>query len=69
MAYTSKNYKSKKDLKADVANGVKVSVFNPGMGGPVPANGVAYVEGPHYPQPHKWYAKVTLKDGYVVKVS
>jgi hypothetical protein len=26
------------------------------------------VEGPHYPEPHKWYAEVEVKDYIVVKV-
>ena len=30
---------------------------------------VQTVEGPHYPEPHKWYATATLdEDGAVVKV-
>jgi hypothetical protein len=31
-------------------------------------NGTETVEGPHYPKPHTWYAKVTMKNGVVVKV-
>lgn len=27
-----------------------------------------YVEGPHFPQPHRWYAQVEVKDGKVIKV-
>jgi hypothetical protein len=30
--------------------------------------GTACVEGPHYPQPHKWYSTVTVENGIVVKV-
>lgn len=29
---------------------------------------VEFVEGPHYPEPHRWYAQVEMKDGIVVKV-
>ena len=65
--YTEKNYKSKKDLKADVAAGKPVRLYSPGLGTPK-QNGTEYVEGPHYPEPHKWYAEVTVKDGVVVKV-
>jgi hypothetical protein len=66
--YTVKNYKSKKALKEDVKNGVEVRLFAPGIGVP-PENGQCAVEGPHYPEPHKWYATVTVKDGKVIKVS
>ncbi len=65
--YTSKNFKSKKALKDAVKAGEKVTLFAPGLGAPK-ENGTEYVEGPHYPEPHKWYAQVTVKDGVVVAV-
>lgn len=68
MFYTEKNFKSKKDLKAAVAAGEKHGIYAPGMGTP-PVNGRAAVGGPHYPEPHKWYAQVTLTDGVITKVS
>jgi hypothetical protein len=38
--------------------------------GPFPAkqNGTEFVEGPHHPQPHTWYAQVVVENGKVVKV-
>jgi len=33
-----------------------------------PRNGTITLEGPHYPEPHRWYAQATVKDGEVVKV-
>jgi hypothetical protein len=66
--YTSINFKSKKALKEAVAAGQTVTLFAPGLGTPK-TEGVEFVEGPHYPQPHKWYAQVTMKDGKVVKVT
>ena len=33
-----------------------------------PTDGEFSVEGPHYPEPHRWYARVTLKNGIVTKV-
>jgi len=65
--YTVKNFKSKKSLKEAVKNGEEVSLFAPGLGCPND-NGVEYVEGPHYPKPHTWYAEVTVKNGLVVSV-
>jgi hypothetical protein len=67
MAYVDPNFKTKKALKEAVANGEQVSVFSPG---PYPAkqNGTEYIEGPHYPKPHTWYAQVEVKDGMVTKV-
>lgn len=65
--YVSPNFKTKKALKEAVSKGEKVSVYSPGL---YPANkdGQEFVEGPHYPEPHRWYAQVTVKDGYIVSV-
>mgnify|MGYP003347318056 CR=1 FL=1 len=30
--------------------------------------GTAFLEGPHYPEPHRWYAQVEVRDGVVIKV-
>jgi len=67
--YTSRNFKTKKQLKEAVANGEQITVFQPGpFGGNEPRDGAVVLEGPHYPQPHTWYASATLKDGVIVKV-
>lgn len=69
MVYTDTNFKTKKALKEAVAGGKKVRVFQVGpFAGQCPQNGRATVEGPHYPEPHRWYATVELKDGVVQKV-
>lgn len=65
--YTIQNFKTKKALKDAVAAGTKVRLFAPGLGAPK-QNGTEFVEGPHYPEPHRWYAQVEVKDGVVVKV-
>lgn len=67
--YTVPNFKSKKALKEAVRNGETVTVFNPGPFAPPPENGTAFIEGPHYPEPHKWYGKAVIKDGKVIKVT
>ena len=65
--YCIRNFKSKKELKEAVARGEKIEIFAPGLGTPKD-NGTEFVEGPHYPQPHKWYASVEMKDGIIIKV-
>jgi hypothetical protein len=67
MTYVDPNFKTKKALKEAVANGDDIGVYEPGLG-TVPVNGTVYLEGPHYPEPHKWYAQGTMKDGKLVKV-
>lgn len=68
--YCTKNYKSKAELKRDIAAGVAVRYFQPGpFGGNEPRDGTITLEGPHYPAPHRWYCTATVKDGKVVKVS
>lgn len=68
--YTDKNFKTKKALKEAVAAGEEVTVYQPNNIFNIPSdgNGTVYLEGPHYPEPHKWYAQATLKDGKVVSV-
>lgn len=67
--YTSRNFRTKKALKEAVARGEKITVFQPGpFSDNVPRNGRVYLEGPHYPEPHRWYASATLKDGLVISV-
>lgn len=67
--YTHTNYKSKKALREAVEAGEIVTAFQPGPFGPKDNHtGLEFLEGPHYPEPHRWYAKVDLVDGRVVKV-
>lgn len=68
--YTSKNFKTKKALKEAVANGEKISVYQPNNIFNVtdPREGKATIEGPHYPAAHTWYANVELRNGYIVSV-
>lgn len=67
--YTITNFKTKKALKEALATGKQIGVYQPGPfgGGPIP-DGQHCLEGPHYPEPHRWYAEATIKDGIVVKV-
>ena len=68
--YTEINFKTKKALKEAIAAGKRVTVFQPGpFGGDPPQNGKVALEGPHYPEPHRWYAQATLVNGVVTKVS
>jgi hypothetical protein len=67
--YTSVNFKTKKALKEAVASGAKISVYQPGpFGGNEPTDGRVFLEGPHYPEPHRWYAEAVLENGFIVKV-
>ena len=65
--YVRPNFKYKKELKEAVKAGQLISVFSPGPF-PAPTNGTCSVEGPHYPKPHTWYARVEVVEGYVTKV-
>jgi hypothetical protein len=67
MTYVSPNFKTKKALKEAVAAGKSIDVYQPGQG-TVPENGNVYLEGPHYPEPHKWYAVGTMENGKLVRV-
>ncbi len=65
--YVRPNFKTKKDLKEAVQQGHRVEVFSPGPW-PPKADGLEFVEGPHFPEPHRWYAQVIVQNGVVVKV-
>lgn len=67
MAYVEPNFKNKKALKDAIAAGRSIYVFQPGLGS-VPSDGTVYLEGPHSPQPHSWYAEGTMQGGKLVKV-
>lgn len=73
MYVDSNVIKSKADLRRRVEAGEKFRIFQPGGLFDPPENddhytGFAYCEGPHYPKPHTWYAKVRLEDGIIVEV-
>ena len=64
MAYCTTNFKSKKALKEAVDKG-DVTVFAPGPFGGAVMDGLCYLEGPHFPKPHTWYAQVFVVDGRI----
>jgi hypothetical protein len=66
--YTECNFKTKKELKAAVAAGEEVNVVPDMLGGRKLLTGVVWLEGPHYPQPHKWYAEAIVDNGRITKV-
>lgn len=70
MAYTDRNFKTKKELLTAFKAGEKLTVYKPNDmfgNGSVP-DGNASIEGPHYPQPHRFYLSVVVEDGVIVKV-
>jgi hypothetical protein len=73
MAYTDRNFKTKAELKRAIADGKEIGVFQPNdMFGNTAKMQVGKqtvtLEGPHYPQPHKWYARATVQDGKIISV-
>ena len=46
-----------------------IRAYQPGLG-PDLSNytGKVYIEGPHYPAAHTWYAECEMKDGVIIKV-
>jgi hypothetical protein len=72
--YTHRNFRTKKDLKEAVkrnqeGRGPGITYYQSGpFGGKCPTDGTIFLEGPHYPKPHKWYAEAEVKDGVIVKV-
>lgn len=65
--YTSKNFKTKKEFREALQRGERITLFSPGIGEPK-TDGVEFVEGPHYSEPHRWYAEVRVSNGVVVNI-
>lgn len=71
--YVYPNFKSKKALKDAIAEGKTVRFEGQSMCSPTPdystfTGKILDLMGPHYPEPHKWYANVILENGKVIKV-
>ena len=67
--YTHRNFKTKKELKEAIARGEQITFFQSGpFGGNESKEGTIYLEGPHYPEPHRWYAIANVENGVIVKV-
>ena len=67
--YTDPDFATKKALKDAVAVGKYITIFSPGpFAVSTTFNGDTSVDGPHYPKPHTWYARVRVANGAVVKV-
>ena len=68
--YTDINFKTKKQLIEAVKRGDKVTYYQPNDMGfsPLPTDGKIYLEGPHYPEPHRWYAQAIVRDGVIIQV-
>ena len=66
--YTTTNYRTKKALKEDFKAGKQISVFQPGGIFPGKSNGRVCIEGPHYPEPHRWYCAVEIRDCIITRI-
>ena len=64
--YTVENFKSKAALKRALADGQTVATFQPGGFYPAETDGKITLEGPHFPEAHRWYAQAVVADGVIV---
>lgn len=68
MAYVNPNFRTKKALKDALKEGKSVEVYQHGLG-TIPTDGTISLEGPHHPEPHKWYGRGIMKGGKLVEVT
>lgn len=70
MAYVSPNYRTKKAVKEALAAGKEVWVYQPndltGIG--IRDDKDVPLEGPHYPEPHRWYGTGVVKLGRLISI-
>jgi len=68
-AYLYPNLKSKKAFKEAIKAGQCITAQeNIPWGTKRIENGKCTFEGPHYPEPHKFYGQVVVESGVVVKI-
>jgi hypothetical protein len=65
--YANTDFRTKKELKEAVKAG-PIPCHQPGPFGPKVSDGEHTCEGPHYPKPHRWYARVKVEGGLITKV-
>lgn len=68
MAYIRSNPKSRAALVRSIEAGGVEFAFQPGPFGPDLVDGQHCAEGPHFPQPHRWYATIVTRRGVVIDV-
>ena len=66
--YTVTNYRTGKAVKEAVKNGERVRVYQLNEMFPHNPNGIVTLEGPHYPEPHRWYLRVEITNDVVTKI-
>jgi hypothetical protein len=68
--YVSPNFRSKKALREAWQAGKTIDIYQPNniFGTTIPQTGSVSVEGPHFPEPHRWYATIILKDGKIILI-
>ena len=67
--YVEGNPRTKKQLRDWIAAGKRLTAFQPGpYADKAPKFGEVSVEGPHFPEPHRWYARVVLDNGIITEV-
>jgi len=69
-AYLYPNLKSKKAFREAIAQGRTITAMENTPAGSVLVRGTTTVtfEGPHHPEPHRFYGKAQVTDGKVTKV-
>jgi hypothetical protein len=77
MSYVHPDYNTKKAFREAIKAGIQHGTYNPSGMFPTTSDGTLeklrraglsqdVIEGPHYPKPHRWHARVVVKDGIVV---
>ena len=77
--YCDRNFRSKKELEEAVdrynanvgkqEHGLRPVTYHlPGYEGTEPQDGCITVSGPHFSEPHCWYARCDVVNGVIIKV-
>ena len=68
MAYITCNPRTKKQVKQELKDGKRLEVYQLTPYGRMDVidQEKVYLEGPHYPEPHRWYGVAKVKAGVIV---
>ena len=70
MSYIYPNFKTKKAAIDAIKRGERITCkSNTPWGQAEITNGTESIEGPHFPEAHKWYGIATIQAGRVVKLT
>ena len=72
IVYAATNFRTKKALREAIERGERIGLKPTNRYEAAEASKIGayetHIEGPWFPEPHRWYAKVAIENGAIVRV-